>query len=465
MEVAYADPQHESKAVRKLENTQRNEVVVLIDPTTLADLEVFTEAEGRGGLSAMFVRTESSAGRAALHRRLRAPFDSVDAILATQAAVRFFAEAWMLPLLPPGLLERVERYLGSNIDLGEDSALRDLVDSFWLPIRDRDLCRELRDGVQACRELLATAASLARALVESDPPESIRAHAAELRELQEALAVAQGRTLLSVIRTDRLYRTGRIRELRRLMGCLAELDALRAMGVTTRQFGWTLPELVDSDRFMLEGDGLSHPFVTDPVANPVEISGGEPVVFLTGPNMAGKTTYMRAIGLVVFLAHVGMGVPAARVRMTPVDVLLTGLNPTDNLRAGLSYFYAEVLRVKEAAEHLAAGRRCLVLFDEVFKGTNVKDALEASLAVISAFARSHTSGCVFSSHLAELAAPLAELGRIRFLHFEGEVSNGRASYSFRIRPGVSTQRFGLQLLEEADVPALLDRIGAVAPAP
>ena len=165
------------------------------------------------------------------------------------------------------------------------------------------------------------------------------------------------------------------------------------------------------------------------------------------------------LALIVLLAQTGMNVPARRVRLSPVEAILTSLNPSDNLRAGVSYFYAEILRVKEAAELLANGRRCLILFDEVFKGTNVRDALEASAQVILGFARTRRSGSIFSSHLTELAEVLGENRAIRFCRFEGEVRDGRPIFDYRLDAGVSDQRFGLLLLREAQVPELMARIG------
>ncbi|NNF13595.1 MAG: hypothetical protein HKN72_10235, partial [Gemmatimonadetes bacterium] len=244
------------------------------------------------------------------------------------------------------------------------------------------------------------------------------------------------------------------------VGCLAQLDALRALGATTRRQGWVFPDLVSAGSFILEAEGLYHPFLQDPVGNPAHLEGGKPLVFLTGPNMAGKTTYMKAVGVATVLAQLGAGVPANRFRLTPVEVLVTGLNPSDNIRAGLSFFFAEVLRVKTAAQHVAEGKRCLVLFVEVFKGTNVRDAMAATEEVITGFAHGRSSGCMFSSHLVELAESLSELGRVRFVHLEGDIVDGRATYSYRLRPGVSDKRFGLQLLSEAGVPALLERIMA-----
>jgi DNA mismatch repair ATPase MutS len=154
-----------------------------------------------------------------------------------------------------------------------------------------------------------------------------------------------------------------------------------------------------------------------------------------------------------------MGVPAQRARLTPVEALFTSLNPADNLKAGLSYFLAEVLRVRAAATLLADGRRALVLFDEVFKGTNVRDALEASAEVILGFAGARRSGLIFSSHLSELVEILAANTHIRFCCFDGEIVSGAPRYDYRLRDGVSEKRFGRLLLRQAGIPELMARIG------
>lgn len=437
-----------------------------VDQISLSDLELFDDPDGRGGVIGLLRTTETPMGRAALARRLRNPLTDVDEIRSTQAAVRFLSEEWSHPLVRPRLAESTRRYLSSNIDLGDGSSgLRDLARIPWLRIREDELCRELVDGVQAAAEFVEHCGQLGRSLASMSLPEGVAVLAQALVEGASRLAsVGRPSSLYHCMRADRVLRLGTGRPVSRLLELIGELDALRTMGVSSRDLGWTYPEVVEADSFVFQAEGLFHPFLADGRANPARIVGGEPIVFLTGPNMAGKTTYMRAVGLTVLLGQVGMGVPASQVRMTPVDVLLTSLNPSDNLRAGLSFFFAEVMRVKEAASHLAEGRRCLVLFDEVFKGTNVKDALDASLAVISAFSRASGSGCVFSSHLSELAGPLRSGGRVRFCHFDGTVVDGRATYSYALREGVSEQRLGIQLLEEANVPVLLARIGRTDPA-
>jgi DNA mismatch repair ATPase MutS len=171
--------------------------------------------------------------------------------------------------------------------------------------------------------------------------------------------------------------------------------------------------------------------------------------------MAGKTTYLKAVAVAAYLAHVGMGVPARGFRLTPLDAVFSSIAPEESLREGLSYFMAEVRRVREVASSVAHGRRVLVVFDEVFRGTNVKDALDASLMVIRGFSRIPHCRSLFSSHLVELGEDLAHEPGIRFSCFAGELREGRAVYSYRLRDGVSDQRFGLHLLEQEGVHRLL----------
>ena len=440
---------------------------MLVDGITVADLEIFADSDHAGGLVGLFEPTETLAGRKELHKRFLAPESDVARLRSIQDAVRFFAESWSSGLLGRDLVAPVIRYLGSNVDLGSsEQPWRDRARGVWLPLRDRELCTELREGVRASAELLIVSEALARSLIESNPPPLVRSLSARVLELRTEIGdVRPSLGFSQTIRSDRHLRVHRRAELHELAGSLAQLDALRATGVTTRERRWVFPDLLTADRFVLEADGLYHPFLHDPVGNPAHVEEPEPVVFLTGPNMAGKTTYMKAVGVAALLAQIGAGVPARRFGLTPVEVIVTGLNPSDNIRAGLSFFFAEVLRVKTAAQHVAEGRRCLILFDEVFKGTNVRDAIAATEEVITGFAHCQGSGCLFSSHLVELADRFRKLGRVRFVHLEGDVVDGRATYSYRLRPGVSDKRFGLQLLTEAGVPALLQRImsGRAAP--
>ena len=409
----------------------------------------------------MIDTTKTSVGRAALKRRLGRPFSTVVDIRRTQDAVRFLQSHPSLFGFTDGAVENVDRYLRSNIEVSQTGGrLKGALEGLWHFVRYPDLYRELRSGVFDTSRLARSAGDLARSLVGADAPSLLSDLGREILERIENLSrYTSASSIPEVMQADRELRGGSKADLLRVINLIGEFDALQSMAQATRSLNWSLPTLVESDRFLLEGEGIYHPFVGNAVPNPIDLSGGEPMVFLTGPNMAGKTTYLRCAALCVLLAQVGMGVPAARLRLTPVEVLLTSLNPSDNLRAGLSFFLSEVMRVRAAAEVLAEGKRAFVLFDEVFKGTNVRDALEASATVILGFAKARTSGFIFSSHLVELVESLRESPRVRFHYFDGQIVRGQAEYSYRIKVGVSDQRFGLHLLNEAEIPGLLERIG------
>lgn len=428
-----------------------------IDATTLSDLEIFASESGPGVLD-LIDRTATKEGRIALETRLKNPESDVAAICATQDAVRFFHRQPDLFLFDAEGIEAVRRYIQSNIVIESRTDLGAHVEKYWLSVSHPDLLREIGAGISATRRLFAAVVRMVDAIESRNPPALLKELVGRLRGIATTvLAICANGSLL---KQDRSLRRLTKQQLLEALRIAAELDALRSMAVATRELGFTFPDVVEAESFLLDADGTFHPFLNGAVRNPVRLDGGEPMVFLTGPNMAGKTTYLRSVGLIVLLAQTGMGVPATRARISPVEVLFTSLNPKDNLRAGLSYFFAEIMRVKEAATILAEGRRALVIFDEVFKGTNVRDALEASAEVILGFANARESGFVFSSHLIELVDVLQANPAIRFYCFDGDIRDGVAEYGYRLRNGVSEKRLGLALLRQAEIPQLIARIGA-----
>jgi DNA mismatch repair ATPase MutS len=194
------------------------------------------------------------------------------------------------------------------------------------------------------------------------------------------------------------------------------------------------------------------------VANPLELNQDRRVLFLTGPNMAGKTTYLRAVATALYFAHLGMGVPAHRFHFVPVQSLLTSISVSDNLNDGVSFFRAEALRVKAVAQAIANGHRVIAIMDEPFKGTNIKDAFDASLAILQRFAMSEDCLFMVSSHLIELSERLSADLHVDYQYFEAEEQEDQLRFDYVLRPGVSSQRLGMRVLREEGVFDLLDGI-------
>jgi DNA mismatch repair ATPase MutS len=257
------------------------------------------------------------------------------------------------------------------------------------------------------------------------------------------------------MRLDRLFRRTERAAVERLLQLVFELDALISMAEAVRKNRFVMPEVVDGP-LAAEADGVSHPFIADPVPNPIQLDQRQRMLFLTGPNMAGKTTYLRACGIALYLAHLGMGVPARAFRFSPCQRLFSSITVHDNVRSGVSFFRAEALRTKDIAQAVNDGYRVIALLDEPFMGTNVKDALDASRAILERFAAKEGSMFLVSSHLIELGEHMVATGKVDCRHFEAFEQEGRLRFDYLLLPGVSTQRLGMRVLREEGIFALLD---------
>lgn len=257
---------------------------------------------------------------------------------------------------------------------------------------------------------------------------------------------------------DQVFRLHEKVAIARLLQLTYETDALVAMADVTDKHELVLPR-IEEGPLRVHAEGLVHPLLRNAVANPVELDQEHRVLFLTGPNMAGKTTYLRSVATALYLAHLGMGVPARSFRFVPAQRLFTSISLNDDLHDGVSYFRAEALRVKAIAEAVAEGHRVVALMDEPFKGTNVKDALDASLAVLERLAAREDCLFIFSSHLIELSEQLRVVAQVACHYFEAEAGEGRLRFEYQLRPGVSTQRLGMRVLREEGIFELLDGDG------
>jgi DNA mismatch repair ATPase MutS len=181
-------------------------------------------------------------------------------------------------------------------------------------------------------------------------------------------------------------------------------------------------------------------------------------VFLTGANMAGKSTLIKSVGASVFLAHLGMGVPAKNMELTLFDGLLTNINVADNIVKGESYFFNEVQRIKNTIYKINNGKKWLVLIDELFKGTNVQDAMKCSLTVIKGLIKIKNSLFILSTHLYEIGEELKAYPNISFRYFETDVTEDQLQFSYQLKEGVSNDRIGYVILRREKVVEMLEKL-------
>jgi len=174
--------------------------------------------------------------------------------------------------------------------------------------------------------------------------------------------------------------------------------------------------------------------------------------------MAGKRTLIKAVGREVFLAHIGMGVPATKMKLTLFDGLLSNINVVDNIAKGESFFFNEVQRIKHTIEKINNGKKWLVLIDELFKGTNVQDAMKCSLTVIKGLIRIKNSLFILSTHLYEIGDELKNYPNISFRYFETNVKDEQLEFSYQLKEGISNDRIGYVILKREKVVEMLDKL-------
>jgi len=171
--------------------------------------------------------------------------------------------------------------------------------------------------------------------------------------------------------------------------------------------------------------------------------------------MSGKSTLMKAVGIAVYLAHLGFPVPATRMDTCILDGLMTTINLADNVNDGYSHFYSEVKRVKLVAEQINQSDRLLVIFDELFRGTNVKDAYDGSLRIIQALSRLNNGFFMVSTHIVEVAQALAAHAKISFNYLRINMHGERPVFDYQLRSGITDDRIGLWILQNEGVFELL----------
>jgi DNA mismatch repair ATPase MutS len=186
---------------------------------------------------------------------------------------------------------------------------------------------------------------------------------------------------LSALQLARITRVEYRSEMIELVNLFYLFDAWHAMAMATLELKMTFPVFLESDKPFIRTTQLTHIQLEHPVGYDLLLDTDHRLLFLTGANMAGKSTLIKSIGIAVYLAHLGMGVPAQQMELSVFEGMLSNVTVTDNVVKGESYFFNEVQRIKQTITHMMDGRKWLVLIDELFKGTNVEDARRCSLAV------------------------------------------------------------------------------------
>ena len=241
-------------------------------------------------------------------------------------------------------------------------------------------------------------------------------------------------------------------EMAQLCEALYYFDLCIAVGKVAALKGFTYARALPEAAYVIRAADLRHPSLERAIGNPISLEENSNVLFLTGANMAGKSTFMKAFGLALYLAHMGFPVAAKDMVFSIREGLYSSINVPDSLSMGYSHFYAEVRRVKTIAEAVSQSKSLVVIFDELFKGTNVKDAYDATLAVTAAFAAYRNCCFVVSTHIIEVGEALrAEHDNLQFAYLPTVMEGTTPKYTYRLTEGITSDRHGMMIIENENI--------------
>ncbi|MBK1690904.1 DNA mismatch repair protein MutS [Ectothiorhodospira mobilis] len=356
---------------------------------------------------------------------------------------------------------------GYDPELDELRALSENADQFLLDLEQRERARTGIPNLKvAYNRVHGYYIEISRAQAERAPEDYTRRQTLkgaerfitpELKRFEEQVLSARERALA---REKQLYEAllhtllEPLPALRRSAEGLAELDVLANLAERAEALGYTAPELDDTPGLHIRGG--RHPVVEqvldDPfVPNDLVMDEGRRMLVITGPNMGGKSTYMRQAALIVLLAHAGSFVPAEHARLGPVDRIFTRIGAADDLASGRSTFMVEMTEAAAILHHASA--HSLVLMDEIGRGTSTFDGLSLAWACAEHLARHNRAFTLFATHYFELTALPDTLPGIANVHIDAVEHGERIIFLHALKEGPANQSYGLHVAALAGVPA------------
>ena len=420
------------------------------DIQTRFDLGIQETPNGEHPLPLLFLHTETKEGKRMMRNWITQPLSDLSAIQARQEAI-----AWEgLPALPmdESELDFIEYYLEYRDQLSVKGAFISFfnkIDRFFKYDSTRYI---ITRGVGLCIRLLQQLDKLHKELPDN-LPSLIQAWADQIRdafyikELKETQNMEEEELSDFIIdQYDYLFRQEYYTTIRDLLSGIYLLDVCRTARFIAQERGYCCtPILHDSGGCSIQG--FRHPFVKNAQKNDWNLAKGNIAIF-TGSNMAGKSTTLKALASTIWLAQCGLPVPADAMTAPIYDAIYTSINLPDSLRDGRSHFMAEVLQIKEVLTQARSGERCLIVLDEMFRGTNAQDAYEASVAVNQLLLEYPNCHFLISTHILEYAKYFEHHPACQFYYMESEIKDDCFICSYQLKEGISESKVGYWIVRK-----------------
>jgi DNA mismatch repair protein MutS len=242
---------------------------------------------------------------------------------------------------------------------------------------------------------------------------------------------------------------------------VAQLDLLAGFAESALKRNWCKPEFAEETQLTVAGG--RHPVVEAELANQAEtfiandclLADSRRLLLITGPNMGGKSTYMRQVALIALLAHIGSYVPADRCVLGPLDRIFTRIGASDDLASGRSTFMVEMTEAAAILHHATA--QSLVLMDEIGRGTSTFDGMALAFAILRHLIEKNRSLTLFATHYFEMTRLSHEYSELANVHLGAVEHNDRIVFMHAVEEGPANQSYGIQVAALAGIPGTVVR--------
>ncbi len=435
-----------------------------LDKQTISDLDIFGDGKSSLSVFNLFDYTKTEGGRNCLEKLMENPLAEISELNERKEAISFLMSDGLDLKINSSQLDFIDYYFRLSIEPLKDNiidALFQRISDLVKPGNDYYL---IQSGIEQLRLLFLHLRDLTAKLDRKDLPSELNAIVLALRgfiekdDFSDLYIMGNKISVISLNRLDYAFRHTHRNEADDFLKALYLLDAFVSVGTAAREKSLVFPEYVDSPVPFIALKKLYHPLVESAVPYDFELREMNNLCFLTGPNMAGKSTFLKSVSLAVYISHLGFPVPAAKMTTSVYEGIITTINLSDNLSKGYSHFYSEVKRVKETALKLRERSRLFVVFDELFRGTNVKDAFDVTLLIIQSFVRIKKSTFLISTHITEVAEKLRDFSGIEFKYFDSKLVGEIPEYEYLLKDGVSHERLGLYIVKKEKIIEILNSI-------
>jgi len=435
------------------------------DRQTISDLTIFPGNREIKSVFDFYNRTQTAGGKDVLYSMMSTPLTGLTEINSRLSSIKFIHDYKLFCEFEKKDLIAIEFYL--NMD---NTVLKDnILDSLFTYLSDRvhpgNEYYQLSRGITCLYKHIKKLIDFFEVDDLPELPEFLAEFKSEVDRVNYhpdfksyLHRTGKRKNFTQINRFDHLIRKKEKASIKKIIELTYLLDGYISLASVADEKELGFPVFVDSIHPTISIEGFFHPLLNDPVKNDICFTKDQNLCFVSGANMAGKSTFLKTIGLCVYFSHLGFPVPARTMVTSLFNGLYTTINISDNINKGYSHYYSEVKRVKDIAEYIKEKKRVFVIFDELFRGTNVKDAFDATLMITRGFTGVNNSCFFISTHIVEVAKELEKSDKISFKCFESTLQDDQPVYNYKLKEGISSERLGLTILKNEGIMEIIDEI-------